>query len=72
MTMSKFAHVRKDINSQISEALEAKGIAGEFKYIREGRDGRMLWHIGNEVMTTGEAADRYLTGGFSANFGKAI
>lgn len=64
-------HVRKDINTKIQEALDAKGIAGEFKF-EPTHGGRMRWHIEGKVMSPGEAADLYLPGGFSANFGTGI
>ena len=59
---------RKDINGQISDKLAELGIPGEFTYTPE-QGGRMMWVIDGEAMTTGQAADAYLPGGFAGNFG---
>ena len=67
---AQFKITRRDINGQIKDKLTELGIDGEFKYVPE-QGGRMVWVIGGERMTTGEAADKYLPGGFSGNFGKA-
>jgi len=54
--------LRRDINWQIKEKLAELGIA----YTREG----MSYRVGDELLTPGEAADRYLPGGLAGNFGK--
>ena len=63
-----FTRTRRDINGQIAEKLAELGIDGHFGYTPE-QGGRMQWTIGGERMTTGEAADKYLPGGFAGNFG---
>lgn len=65
---------RKDINSQIRERLAELGIAATFGMVpcgSHGTDSRLMWTIGGEQLTTGQAADKYLPGGFAGNFGKA-
>lgn len=61
--------IRRDINGQIREKLAELGISAEFAYTPE-QGGRMMWLVGGVPMTTGEAADRYLPGGFAGNFGR--
>lgn len=64
-----FTRVRRDINGRIKEKLAELGIAGEFRYTPE-QGGRMLWTIEGVTLTPGEAADKYLHGGFAGNFGR--
>lgn len=58
-----FTRVRRDINGRIMEKLAELGV----EYTREG----MSYRIAGELLTPGEAADRYLPGGFAGNFGRA-
>lgn len=68
--MAGSAFIRRDINSQIQAALDEAGVAGEFRYSDEHQ--AMRWHIRGEVLTPGQAADKYLPGGFSGNFGRGL
>jgi hypothetical protein len=61
--------VRRNINGQLTDYLEAAGIP----WTRESvPDGRQLYRIEGVLLTTGEACDKYLPGGFKGNFGKVI
>lgn len=63
-----FTRTRRDINGRIKERLAELGIS----YTMEQQpDGRKLYRIEGELLNTGEAADKYLPGGFAGNFGKA-
>lgn len=61
-----FTRVRRDINSRIREHLD--GLHVDYT-MEQQPDGRRLYRVGGELLNTGEAADRYLPGGFAANFG---
>lgn len=56
----RFTRVRRDINGRIKDKLTELGIAFEME---QQDDGRQL--------NTGEAADKYLPGGFAGNYGRA-
>ena len=58
---------RMDINGQIKARLAELGI--EWSWGRDGT-GRLLYSIGDDMLTPGEAADKYLPGGFAGNFGR--
>lgn len=58
--------VRQDINGQITDYLKANNIPWEMVTIA---DGRQMYQINGEILNTGEAADKYLPGGFKGNFG---
>lgn len=58
---------RRSIHHQITEALASRGIS--WRQVTAA-DGRMMYEIEGQQMTAGEAADKYLEGGFSGNFGR--
>lgn len=66
MTTSQ-THFRLNINGQIKEKLADLGIPATFAYVPE-QGGRMMWIIGAEKLTPGEAADKYLPGGWAGSF----
>lgn len=61
--------VRKSIDTQLREWCEANGHTFE-----TGRfdDGRIAYIVDGEKLPPGEAADKWLPGGFKANFGRLI
>jgi hypothetical protein len=60
---------RRSIAEQVREAVEARGLTFG---TRCEANGPLRYIIGGEVMSPGEAADKYLPGGFALNFGKAV
>lgn len=63
--------VRKSIATQLKEHWAANGIPWQFG--RDPRDpGRILYDVQGQTLTPGEAADKYLPGGFSGVFGKPV
>ena len=63
-----FTRTRRDINGRIQEKLAELGISWAWEQVS---DGRRLYRVEGELLNTGEAADKYLPGGFAGNFGKA-
>ena len=67
--MNTCTRTRQSINEKITEACEAAGIGCEFN-VSAARGGgpRLLVFAEGEWLTPGEAADKYLPGGFDGNF----
>jgi hypothetical protein len=61
--------VRRNVNDRTREAILAGGLTCELR-MSDARGGgpRLLFRVEDEWLTPGEAADRYLPGGFAANF----
>ena len=68
--MSTCTRTRQSINEKTAAACEAAGVDCEFK-MSDARGGgvRLLVFAEGEWLTPGEAADKYLPGGFADNFG---
>lgn len=64
----RFTRIRRDINGRIKDKLTELGIAFEME---QQDDGRHLYRVEGELLNTGEAADKYLPGGFAGNYGRA-
>jgi hypothetical protein len=58
---------RQSIGSRLAEYFETHGIDAPLVY----RNGANAYLIDGEHLTAGQAADRYLPGGFAGNFGRA-
>jgi len=58
---------RQSIGSQLQERFAELGLA--YEVTSDG--GPIRYHVAGEILTPGEAADKYLPGGFAANYGKA-
>ena len=66
MSHVTFTRTRRAIGTQLREYFEAHGIDASLVY----RNGANAYLIDGEYLTAGQAADRYLPGGFAGNFGK--
>jgi hypothetical protein len=60
---------RRSINDRTRDAIESQGLSCELT-MSDARGGgsRLLFCVEGEWLTPGEAADRYLPGGFMSNF----
>ena len=61
-----FTRGRRDINGRIKEALD--GLRIPYEVIHDG--GPIRYRVEGVTLTPGEAADKYLPGGFAGNFGR--
>jgi hypothetical protein len=65
--MVSIQRTRVSVATQLHEAWKAAGIEWDME---RSRDGRNLYRVEGALLTTGQAADKYLPGGFDAAFGK--
>lgn len=57
---------RQSIGAQLREHFETNGIAFELVT----HLGANAYRVDGEILTPGQAADRYLTGGFAGSYGR--
>ena len=66
-TAATFTRGRRDINGRIKEKLDELRIP----WTMEHDGGPVRYRVEGVLLTPGEAADKYLPGGFAGNFGQS-
>jgi len=62
-----FTRTRRDINGRIKEKLDELRLT----WAMEHDGGPLMYRVEGVLLTPGEAADKYLPGGFARNYGRA-
>lgn len=62
---------RRAITTQLQDYCEANGLAYECITKDQGQGPQLALTIDGEDLTPGEAADKYLPGGFAGSYGQA-